>query len=199
MIRGLAPVFAKNGDYYGSAEVLYDISQIMSISKSSENEEFAIYMHKDLLKTATSFLESSSSNISNDNTNIGDFVFVNKTSDLFKSDNMNPELLVSGFDKLQLKTIGDYSYAIFPIYNFKNESEGVGVVQFNISNFNNTLNTMNRLLFILGLLSIVLVVVSVLVIIKNSLTKPINYAIDIVKDVSEETFQKVSKLNPKMK
>ena len=158
VIRGLSPVFDDNNNYLGSVEILLGMKNYLDISKSQEDEEVAIFMHKDLLEIATGFLEQSSSNIDEEGNSIGDFLLVEKTSDSIRLNNLTAELMQLGAEELTIFEEGDYKYGIFPMYDFAGIFIGVGVYQLDISQHNIALSEISSTLIQIGVVTLLLLI-----------------------------------------
>lgn len=174
VIRGIAPIFSKSNTFIGSVETLIDIDEVMHASKSVNNEEFAIYMNRNLLKIATS-LES--------DVELTDFVLLNETSDKFLVDNITNDKLLSGAKGKFLFDKGNYKYALFPIINYNGEQEGIGVYQFDISEYKNNLAKLNNFLILLGIGLIILSIAIIILVTRTTLLKPIKKTVLIAEKV----------------
>jgi len=131
VIRGIAPIFSDSEEYYGSVEVFFNIDIIIEAVSIRMDEDFAIFMKSDFLDIATNFLEDSSTNISLKDSTIKDYVLVNHTKK-FKLENIskNTSNLKSNH---QIFQVDNYKYAIIPIKSFNNETQGLGLLQVDIS------------------------------------------------------------------
>ncbi len=200
VIRGLVPIFGNDGKYLGSAETLYPISDMVNATKMSKDEQFAVFMHTDLLQIATKFLEKKSSNVSNDKQTIGNLILVQTTSEEFVLDNITPENLNLGLTKTIYFKNGNLQYAAFPILNFSGVSEGVGVVQLDTTEITTSINNARNIGFFLGFSFIIILVVVVLVLVKKFVTKPISKVVEAMSKISNQeiNFELENKRNDEM-
>ncbi len=159
VIRGIAPIFSSTGEYYGSVEAFFNINHLVKEINRNTKEEFAIFINNDLLKIATDFLEKNSSNINAGKQIPGNYVLVEKTKD-FKIENLLKYKLVINKFENNIFEFNDYKYAVIPILNITGESEGIGILQIDISDYNQSLNSI--ILFELLLFLILIIVVIVL-------------------------------------
>ncbi len=163
VIRGIVPIISDDSSYLGSVEVFFDINEVLNHVGSMRNEEFAIFINKDLLNIATNFLEDDASNILHDNASIGNHVLVGKTKG-FDIDNISLEDLDLA-DKGIFKK-GDIKFAITPISNFAGEKEGIGILQVDMSFF---MNNLRRITYVFLGITIILIglVLALLIVLIN--------------------------------
>ncbi|MBN2663829.1 MAG: hypothetical protein JXR68_09290 [Bacteroidales bacterium] len=186
VIRGIAPIFDENNNYLGSVETLFPISDIVSESKLSTAEEFAIFMKTDLLSIATGFLSDTASNVRNDKPIIGDLILVDKTSNNFIVENLPDLELNDGLNKITYCTVDSFEYAFFPIYNYNNIAQGVGVVQINISDMQASVKEASGTNLILGIILIILIIILVAIFTNYLISKPIATAVEAIKKISQK-------------
>ncbi len=189
VIRGLAPIFADNGDYYGSVETLYPISNMVSVSKTVETEEFAIFMNTNLLTIATSFLEEGSTNVKEGSVVIGDKILIETTSKKFHSKNLTSESLKAGTKKLTKFKIGYFQYAVFPIFNFDNKAVGVGVVQIDMTTKDKALARTKTTVIILSIVLPLLIILFILFLTRVFVTKPIGTVVDVLGKIAKRDIR----------
>ncbi|MEA3286988.1 MAG: methyl-accepting chemotaxis protein [Candidatus Marinimicrobia bacterium] len=129
VIRGLAPVFAEDGHYYGSVETLLSISSLLKVSRIYEHEEFAIYMQKNQLEIATKFKKKVAANSDIQEKSRGNFIFFASSSDKFITEKVTEEMLSEGsHERTSVKFDGVY-LSTFPIKDYSGKTVGVGVYQ----------------------------------------------------------------------
>ena len=157
VIRGIAPIFASTGQYYGSVEAFFNINQLLKEISINTNEEFAVLMYTDLLKIATNFLEDSSTNIIREKQIIDDYILVEKTKE-FQIGNLLKHRLDSNIINNGVFEYDHYKYAIIPIKNIVGEMEGIGILQINISGYKKSLRGTVIFELILFLFLIIVVV-----------------------------------------
>ncbi len=151
VVRGLAPIFSK-GKYMGDVEVLLPISNLINVSKSGEDEDFAIFMHNNLLKIATKFAKS----VESDETGkIGDYTFVSQTSDKFRRDLLDESMFENIKDDVNIIKKENYIYAVFPVKDFAGDRVGVGVCQMNIKEMQNAVKKSNTKSIAIGFIILI--------------------------------------------
>ncbi len=158
VIRGISPIFDSVNTYLGSVETLFPISEIITTTNLLENEEFAIFMHKDLLKIATGFLENTASNVTNNKPTIGNLILVQKTSSKFYTEKISAEELNKSLNKIVFFQTDSLQYALFPIEDYASNKVGVGVIQLNKTNLLKSINKAKITNFIIGFVFIVLLI-----------------------------------------
>ena len=173
VIRGISPIFDSLHNYLGSVETLFPIKAIVETAKTSEKEEFAIFMHTDLLKIATGFLETTSSNVTDDKPIIGKLILVKKTSNKFYTNILPEEELNKALQDTIFFQQDSLQYAMFPIKNFAGKTEGVGVIQLNEIKLLKSINKAKMTNLFMGLLFIILLTGIILLLVKIMITKPI--------------------------
>lgn len=185
VVRGIAPITSDSGGYQGSVEVMLGLENFLSDSKINEEEELAMFMNTGLLSIATGFLESSSSNISEEKTTIGDYITINKTSEKFNFKNLSAEELDEGAKGMHIYNKGKYKYSVYPINDFSGEVIGVGVYQLDLSDFYNSMQAMNTILIIVGVLLLILLIVSISIMIYRYVSKPVNDAMKFTEEIAK--------------
>ena len=157
VIRGISPIMSDNNKFLGTVEVFFDINQVVKQITSNHDEEFSIFMNTDLLPIASKFLEDSSSNILSNKKIIGDFIFVEKTEGFIIS-NLPGEILRKSFNELLIFQEGNYKYAIIPVKNFSGTTEGIGVLQVDISEYINNLRNVTLLIIASAFFLLIIVI-----------------------------------------
>ncbi|MBU0475642.1 MAG: PAS domain S-box protein [Bacteroidetes bacterium] len=157
VIRGIAPIFSTNKKYYGSVEAFFNINILLQKIQGKTDEDFAIFMKKDLLKIATNFLEDSSSNIQTEKQVISNYILVDKTEKFVL------ENIIKNKTKLNiLENYGfeykNYKYAIIPIKNVSQKIEGIGILQVDITDYQKLIREIIAFEIIVLILLLVLVV-----------------------------------------
>lgn len=180
VIRGISPIFSPSGEMYGIVEIIFDLKEFMKVSKSSETEEFALFMNSDILDVATIYGNNNTSN-----PEIGNFILVDQTSEKFQNDKILESYINEGFEHLTIFESGDYVLAFFPITNFNDENEGVGVYQLDISKANQNLRSQNTSLLLIGLLFTLIAIAAILVLIRNLVTNPVKYALETTQKIAD--------------
>lgn len=183
VIRGLAPIFSDNNEYYGSVEVLLPIDEIITTSKTDETEDFALFMHKDLLGTSTAHLEASSSNVSGQSQLKSDFALINTSSEAMVFNQLSDELFLEGFKEVLILEEGSHKYAFFPIKDFIGEHVGLGLFQLDISEFQQSIRRMNMVIIATALILLALLSLIIITTVRNVLTIPLNFAVNAMEQM----------------
>ncbi len=170
VIRGISPILSSNNEYLGSVEVFFEINKLVEQIASNYDDEFSVFLNTDLLSIAAKFLEDSSSNILADKKIIGDYIFIEKT-DGFNLQNLTNEELARGFDELLIFQRGDYKYAIIPIKNFSGVTEGIGVLQVDISDYKSNLLHVTLLLIGFAFILLLVVIFVIAKLLKNNIKR----------------------------
>ena len=160
VIRGVAPIFSSDSTYLGAVEVFFEIKEILNHVSSLKNEEFAVFIRKDLLNIGANFLEDSASNIPQKIIQIGNYALIDKTPG-FITENVTPEHIDSVSQRSVISK-GDYKYAIIPVKNFAGNSEGIGILQVDLSLYLKNLRRITYIfigtaLVLVGLVAVVLI------------------------------------------
>lgn len=177
VIRGLAPIFSDNNNYYGSVEVLLPIDEIITTSKTDETEDFALFMHKDLLGTSTAHLEASSSNVSGQSQLKSDFALINTSSEAMIFNQLSDDLFLKGFKDVLILEEGHHKYAFFPIKDFIGDPVGLGLFQLDISEFQQSIRGMNLVIITTALILLALLSIIIVSRVRKVLTIPLNFAV----------------------
>jgi len=149
VLVGISPVFSNRGKYFGSNEILFPINKLVEQLKDEQGEDFAIYMHSEQLKIATQFYENPITKINQENIRIGNFLFVDQTSEEFKVTNLTEPMLNAGFTGLSNFEVGDYKYACSPLKDFDGNTIGVAVFQLDVANYKSDMFNIRLSLIIL--------------------------------------------------
>lgn len=185
-IRGIAPIFGDNHEYLGSVETMFPINDIFTNIDPADNEDFAIFMHTDLLTIATGFLKKDESSVNSDNLTIGKLILVKSTSDKFLIANIPVQALHEGLLRPTFFKNGHYEYVAFPILNFEKQPEGVGVVQINISELIRSIGNAQKINYALGGILVVLLIILILVLTNRLVTKPIATVVNALKKIANK-------------
>ncbi len=192
VVRGLSPVFDNQGAYLGSAEVLLGLGSYLKVSKSRDDEELAMFMHKDLLKIATGFLEQNSSNVSKQKDMVGDFLLIDKTSEKCNLDYITPEVLEKGSRSITIHEAGNYKYGLYPIYDYDNKMIGVGCYQLDITTFKKELANMEFAIIGIGVGVIIILLLILGFLIFRLIINPVKTALSLIGTISDgDLTQKV--------
>lgn len=175
VLRGISPVFDENKEYYGSTEVLLGLENFLKVSKTRDDEELAMFMHKDLLSIATGLTS---------NEVVGNFVLIDRTSEECKLSNITGDILEKGSQNVTLYENGNYKYGLYPIYDYSDEMVGVGCYQLDMSQFKKELRAMNIAIVGIGIVAIILLLVIVIGLIIRLIIKPVNNALELTQSIA---------------
>jgi methyl-accepting chemotaxis protein len=197
VIRALAPVFADNGKYYGSVELLLPVTEFIRVSKIDKTEEFALFMHTDMLEITTAFAAQAKVYDEGSDNVFGKLVFLDASSEKFLKANLASEEINKGLEGLHMFSKDQYVYAAFPVRAYNGEIQGVGVLQFDRSNIMQTVEN-NQLTNILVGVLLLLLLTGVIIwfnrrIIKHPMDKALE-GLDKIKD-GDLTQQQIKKRN----
>lgn len=127
-LRGLAPVTDGGGRHLGSVEVQYPLSRLMNVSRTADNQFYAVYMKSELLKVA---------NKMNDPVKhppVGnDFILVEGTDRTVTDPLASVELLRAGLEKTAFAEKDKFYLASFPLKDFSGQVVGVMLMAQDIS------------------------------------------------------------------
>ena len=160
VVRGVAPIFSVDSTYLGTVEVFFGIKEILNHVSSLKNEEFAVFIRKDLLNLGANFLKDSASNIPEKIIQIENYVLIDKTPG-FITDNVT----LKNIDNVSQRGVirkGDYKYAIIPVINFAGKSDGIGILQVDLSLYLKNLRRITYIfigtaLVLVGLVTVILI------------------------------------------
>lgn len=186
VIRGIIPIFGAESNYLGSVETLFPISSIVKDSKLSETEEFAIFMHTDLLEIASKFLEKNATNINIEEETIGKLILVEKTSNNFQIQNLPKVELQQGLIDTVFFEKDNFQYVVFPIFNYSNKAEGVGVIQINRNDILASIEKAKMINLFFGVIFVLLLIVLVFYFTKILVTNPVNTVVIAMGKMSQK-------------
>jgi methyl-accepting chemotaxis protein len=189
VIRGIAPIFSDNGQFYGSVENFYSITEMVKAAKLTDNEDFAVFMNTSLLNIATDFFEEGTTNVKAGNTVIGDFIFIESTSKNFNVKNIQAEQLNSGIKEVTKSRTGNFYYAYFPIYNFDNKADGVGVIQFDMSEAEASLTNTRLTVYILSIALPIVIIFLVLFLTRIFISRPISTVVNVMDKIANRDIR----------
>lgn len=143
VIRGLAPVNDENGNYLGSVEILFSISEIFKNTKVTAKEDFAAFIKQDLLSTATSLRDRAPSAANHNNFKTASFLLIESRTPNFQTSILDDAMLRAGLNEQVQYESGPFLVTTFPINNFEGEPEGVVVYSFDRTAFIETIQAIN--------------------------------------------------------
>jgi len=178
-IRGIVPITGENDKYYGSVETIFPIADIVKKAKLTEDEEFAIFMHTDLLSTATSLTKE-------DRSIIGDMIFVEATSKKLFTKNLEDDKMKEGLKELTLFKVGYFQYGVFPIFNFNNVAQGVGVIQLDVTASDKLMTKTRIAVILLSIILPLIIVFLVLYLARIFISKPIGKVVTVMDNIANK-------------
>ena len=186
VIRGINPVF-KTGtrDYLGSVEIMYGFDDYVSMSKSRDEEEIGVFMHENLLDIVSGFLSDKETNVDLNALTKGEFILVNKTSDDFHITKLTSEHFQNAKNGLQILTIDNYKYGIYPINDYSGAFIGVGVIQYDISHYLDQGAEMKAEMIKVGIVSVIVLLVLVVAIVYWLIISRLKKALHFTEAISD--------------
>lgn len=185
VIRALSPVFSEEGEYYGSVEILFPATDFINVSDASKNEEFALFMHTDMLEITTKFAEQAKAYNQNNENIFGNLIFIAAGSEDFNINNIIDEEINKGLDTTNVYSTGQYVYAAFPVRAYNGDVQGVGVLQFDQSDIQQTILNNERNNFLMGLALILLLAFIILRFNKIIINRPLKKALKNLDEIKE--------------
>ena len=178
-IRGLAPVITDSGRYLGSVEVLSSYDPLVKYGISNKHEYIAVYMKKEFLPIATRLHDRSKHPLVGEN-----FVYVSSTDKVVTDKLISPQILASGSQNINMRRIGDFFTAVFPVKDFSGKVIGVMAYGYDAANVYSTI-TKAKISILMICLALILCILIPLLLTVRSVTKPINLTTEMVKDIAE--------------
>jgi len=177
VIRALAPVFADNGRYYGSVELLLPVSEFIRVSKIDKTEEFALFMHTDMLEITTAFAEQAKVYDEGSDNVFGNLVFLDASSEKFIKSNLSAEEINKGLKGLNMFSHEQYVYAAFPVRAYNGDIQGAGVLQFDRSSIMETVENNQLTNILVGVLLLLLLTGVIMWFNRRIIKHPMNKAL----------------------
>ncbi len=179
-IRGIAPVVDESGDQLGTCESLESFDSVVEQSQIRKEDLFATYMNIDLLPIATKLHDTEKYPIISNR-----YVKTASTKSSVIDKLVTESVLENGSNTFFSMRQGDYSIASFPILDYSKRQIGVMVYIQDLTNViagiedvkHQATSNMRSLfikLAISGAILISLIIVSILLILKKTITKPLN-------------------------
>ncbi|OSM01722.1 putative methyl-accepting chemotaxis sensory transducer [Magnetofaba australis IT-1] len=125
VLRGLSPVFDAAGKQVGSVETLMPMAQVVNKSKTREEEEFAVLMHKSQLNVAKRFAKTTPKSI-------GEFLLTSATKGMPVEDIAPDSLKESMRGDLNFP-FDDHHLTYHPIKDFSGKVVGVLVYRVDLN------------------------------------------------------------------
>ncbi len=196
VIRGVVPVYNKQNEHIGSVEAFYPFNEVLKGLKVPNNINFAVLMHKDLLKIATSLSK---------NPKVGNsFVITDTTNEnLIKSLNIENISLKSLTKKSKAK-VGNYQVVGTPIKDFKNKNIGVMLYVIDLTSYakenlkikengEKALYNTGFTLILIAIISFIVTIITVAIIVRK-ITKRLQKYVKHAENISSGDFSKTIKV-----
>ncbi|WP_052464956.1 methyl-accepting chemotaxis protein [Geoalkalibacter subterraneus] len=123
VVRGLMPITAPDGRHLGSNEFLLSMDSFLEVSRTDENQYYALYMNQDLLSVATRMKDETKYPRVG-----GEFVFAAATDPAVTDPLIDLDLLRRGTQGPFFQEQGQYYVASFPVRDYAGEVVGVMVM-----------------------------------------------------------------------
>ena len=127
-IRGLAPVTGPDGQHLGSVEVLKPFDRAIKVLRTSDDQQFAVYMDRELLDIATKLQDPAKYPILDDA-----YVRCSVTDEALMDPLVTTELLDAGSKDLTSETQGKWRISAWPVHDFAGKTIGVMVMAMDLS------------------------------------------------------------------
>ncbi len=173
VIRGIVPVFeSEENNLLGAVEVSTNLPKVLNTINLYDNEQIAIYIDQNQAKKVTQLQKKSRVELSRQT--IGDYVFLEESSEDFKTGNLNQRILdYASTSNFAYRTVGDYFYAAFPIKDYRGVTTGVIAMQFNQKELYSYISNLILILALCGLGGIILGVFIVRLMINKVISQPL--------------------------
>jgi methyl-accepting chemotaxis protein len=119
VVRGIVPITAADGDHVGSVEVMASFNALLEQLKSSERENFAVFMDGGLLKIATRLQDPQKNPVVD-----GGFVFTAATDRDLALRFGSGDLLASGLKGRTSRIEGHHRLVAFPVDDYSGKAIG---------------------------------------------------------------------------
>lgn len=130
-IRGISPIINNAGEYLGSVEIQFPYSQILQNVINNKTEDFAIFIKKNQLETASQ-LNQRFSDL--ENNKIEKYKIIESSAN-YRSEFLENEDFELEKNKIEYKSIDQFVYALTPIIDFSGKEIGVVAIQIDITEF----------------------------------------------------------------
>ena len=131
VVRGVVPITDVDGSHMGTVEVYSGFNPLLAKLKSSDREQFAVYMDKKLLATTTRLQDPQKYPVLDDR-----FVFVAATDDAHMQELADSDLLARGLQGTAMATAGDTQLAVWPVRDYSGDAIAVVMMSRDISEEN---------------------------------------------------------------
>lgn len=195
VIRGVVPITNKAGDVIGTVENFYPIDEVLNKLKSdSKDDQFAVFLNNSQLGIAVA---GTSVNVSTESMKLGNFVLVNRSSELFNIDLLNSSDLDKGMNTKNIFSHRNFTYAIIPLKDFSGKSIGVYVYQLNTQKSDDLLANMKITVLIIAILMLLLLSAIIVVLTRRIISKPLNTTEQFLKQLENGILKDSININRK--
>ncbi len=118
-VRGIVPVTSADGSHLGTVEMLSDFNPVLGKLKSSDKEQFAVYMDAGLLEIATALQDKDKHPVVD-----GKFVFVAATDAATFASLDAAGVLQRARDGKVVEAAGDRQLAAWPVHDYSGKTIG---------------------------------------------------------------------------
>ena len=200
-IRGIVPVIDESGTQLGTCESLESFNAVVKQSQIRKEDLFATYMNIDLLPIATKLQNTNKYPIISNK-----YVKTASTKSDIIDKLVSISILEDGANGFSLVKQGNYSVASFPIFDYSKRQIGVmvyiqdltGVIA-GIENIKQQATSNIKSLFveltISGVILISVIVGSIMVILRKTITKPIDQIVQDLQEGSEQVASAASQVS----
>lgn len=189
-IRGVTAIADSQGSHLGSAEVLLPFNNLLKNSKTSETQNFAVYMNVDLLPIATKLQDPSKYPVLD-----GRYVLCATTDAAVTQPIVDSDFLSQGSRGLISKQVDNVYVSAFPIVDYSGKQAGVLLMVQDITQTLASLNsiqttgeqsieTMKRDA-LLGALFLLILIGSIVFVVTSSFTTPLQKAVAVTTAIAE--------------
>jgi len=170
-IRGIMPIIDDNGNVLGTVENYVELKDLIDILRGDTLvENLAIIAEPELVKVIDAEI---SADTQKDKNHIGNFMILGQTSALFKSELLDEQKLESAMNgKIRIDE-GDYSFIIFPVFDYAKKPIGVVAYQYDLTLVNDKAHQLKLLFIIIGLTVISLFILTMNLLIRRILGRPL--------------------------
>ena len=190
-IRGVAAINDEMGNHVGSNEVLYGIENLLKVSKTSQETDYAIYMDAQLLAIATKMQDGKKYPLINN-----EFVQVAGTNTELSYPLIKHDLLTKSYQRPFSESTGNYYLTGFPLNDYAGNAVGVFVILTDISkqqamikkmeeDGQQTIKALRRNIIIGMIFTVILVIACTAFLITKIVTKPLAKAVAFSSELSK--------------
>jgi len=189
-IRGVTAIADEQGIHLGSAEVLLPFNDLVKFSKTSDAQNFAVYMNADLLPIATKLQDSAKYPVLD-----GRYVLCATTNSAVTQPVVNSDFLNQGTKTLVSRQIDNSYVSAFPINDYSGKQAGVLVM---VQDVTQTLASLHHIQTtgeqsiekmkrdaLIGALFLLVLIGSIVFVVTSSFTTPLQKAVAVTAAIAE--------------